>query len=298
MEKIRCKAFGKINLTLDVLGKRADGYHEILTLFQGISLFDEVRLTRANNEGLVLTCDVPSLSTGSDNLAYQAAQLMQEKFPQIKGLTIELKKRIPLAAGLAGGSADAATVIWGLDRLYELNLAQEELVQLAARLGSDVPFCLYPLTAIGAGRGERLSFCPPCPELWLVLLKPPFGVSTKEVYSNLSQVKITRRPRLDQVIQGLKATNKEMIYASLGNVLEESTFALYPQLKIWAEEISALNGVKKVIMAGSGPTLMAFVDNSQAAKKLTSSLKKPNWSVEVVRTITGEDLVGRMMSDE
>lgn len=299
MRKIRCKAFGKINLTLDVIGKRTDGYHEILTLFQGISLFDEVELSKEHTEGIVLSCDLPGLSTGPENLAYQAVQLMKEQFPQIGGgLRIALKKRIPLAAGLAGGSTDAAAVLWGMNHLYDLQLTEEELRKLGIRLGSDVPFCLYPLTAIGEGRGERLSFCSPCPELWLVLLKPPFGVSTKEVYTNLSSDEISKRPQIVQILQGIQTADKEKIYAAMSNVLENSTFALYPQVKLWAQEIAALNGVKKVMLAGSGPTLMAFVDSKKEAENLTSSLKKPNWSVQVVRTITGEDLKGRMIVDE
>lgn len=296
MHRIICKAYGKINLTLDILGKRADGYHEILTLFQGISLCDEVCLEKEEGEGIVLTSDLPGLGTGPENLAYRAAQLLKENFPQVCGVKIHLTKRIPLAAGLAGGSTDAAAVLLGLNRLYKLNLSREELVGLGARLGSDVPFCLYPLTAVGEGRGERLRTCCSCPELWLVLLKPPFSVSTKEVYTNLSQVQIRKRPNLDKVLQGIQAGDRQLIYSHLDNVLEYSTFALYPQLKIWAQEIAEL-GVEKVMMAGSGPSLLAFMASKKEADKLTSSLVKSGWSVEVVRTIKEEDLEGRMIAD-
>jgi len=300
MPKIICKAYGKINLTLDVLGKRPDGYHDILTLFQGISLYDEIILTKVDPdvEELVLTCDLAGLSTGPDNLAYQAALLLRENFPQIVGLRIEILKRIPLAAGLAGGSSDAAAVLLGLNRLYNLELSMKELGKLGARLGSDVPFCLNPLTLIGEGRGERLSEAGnPCPELWLVLCKPPFGVSTKEVYQHFSEVQVTQRPDLAGALVGLQSGDRKLLYASLGNNLEDATFALYPQLSIWAQEITAL-GAEKVMMAGSGPTLMAFVKNKKEAEKLKSSFEKPNWSVEVVRTITSEDLKGRMIAVE
>lgn len=300
MPKIICKAYGKINLTLDVLGKRPDGYHDLLTLFQGISLYDEITLTKGDSEAeeIVLTCDLAGLSTGPDNLAYQAAYLLKEKFPQIVGLRIDIRKRIPLAAGLAGGSADAAAVLLGLNRLYNLDLSLEELGKLGARLGSDVPFCLHPLTAIGEGRGELLSeVSSPSPELWLVLCKPPFGVSTKEVYQHLSQVQVTKRPDLAGALAGLQSRNRKLFYASLGNILENSTFDLYPQLQTWAQEIEAL-GAEKVMMVGSGPTLMAFVENKKEAEKLKSSFKKPNWSLEVVRTTTCEDLKGRLIADE
>jgi len=300
MSKIICKAYGKINLTLDVLGKRPDGYHDILTLFQGISLYDEIILTKVypEVEGLVLTCNLAELSTGPDNLVYQAAHLLREKFPQIGGLNIEIQKRIPLAAGLAGGSSDAAAVLQGLNRLYNLDLSLAELGKLGAMLGSDVPFCLNPLTSIGEGRGERLSEVGyPCPELWLVLCKPPFGVSTKEVYEYFSKIRVTNRPDLAGALAGLRSGNRKMLYASMDNILENSTFNLYPQLPIWAQEIAAL-GAEKVMMAGSGPTLMAFVENKKEADKLKSSLEKPNWSVEIVRTITSEDLKGRMIAVE
>ena len=300
MPKIICKAYGKINLTLDVLGKRPDGYHEILTLFQGISLYDEITLTNESPEAgkIVLTCDLAGLSTGQDNLAYQAAHLLSEKFPQITGLRIEMKKRIPLAAGLAGGSSDAAAGLLGLNRLYQLDLSLEELGKIGASLGSDVPFCLNPLTAIGKGRGELLSEVGyPCPELWLVLCKPSFGVSTKEVYQHLSQVQVTKKPNLEGALTGLQSGNRKLFYASLGNILEDSTFVLYPQLPIWVQEIAAL-GAKKVMMAGSGPTLMAFMENKTEADQLKSSFEKPNWNVMVVRTITSEDLKGRMIADE
>ncbi|MGI6588127.1 MAG: 4-(cytidine 5'-diphospho)-2-C-methyl-D-erythritol kinase [Peptococcia bacterium] len=297
MRKIICKAYGKINLTLDVLGKRVDGYHEIFTLFQGISLYDDVYLAKGDEEGIFLTCNLSELSMGPENLAYRAAQLLKEKFPQISGLKIHLTKRIPLAAGLAGGSTDAAAVLWGVNHLYNLHLSPEELGELGARLGSDVPFCLYPFTAIGTGRGEKLRACGPCPELWIVLLKPPFHVSTKEVYEHLAQVKIEKRPELNKVLHGLQAENKKQIYSYLGNVLEYSTFALYPQLKVWAQEIAEL-GARKVIMSGSGPSLLAFVENRKEAVQLATSFNKPGWKVEVVRTINREDLRGRMIVDE
>jgi 4-diphosphocytidyl-2-C-methyl-D-erythritol kinase len=297
MRKIICKAYGKINLTLDVLGKRVDGYHEIFTLFQGISLYDDVYLAKGDEEGIFLTCNLSELSMGPENLAYRAAQLLKEKFPQISGLKIHLTKRIPLAAGLAGGSTDAAAVLWGVNHLYNLHLSPEELGELGARLGSDVPFCLYPLTAIGTGRGEKLKACYPCPELWLVLLKPPFNVSTQEVYAYLAQVKIVKRPQLYNALQGLQAKNNKQIFSHLGNVLEYSTFALYPQLKVWAQEIAEL-GARKVIMSGSGPSLLAFVENRKEAVQLATSFNKPGWKVEVVRTINREDLRGRMIVDE
>ena len=297
MRKIICKAYGKINLTLDVLGKRADGYHEVVTLLQGISLHDDVYLAQEDEEGIYLTCNWAELSTGAENLAYQAAQLLKANFPQISGLRIHLTKRIPIAAGLAGGSTDAAAVLWGANHLYKLHLSPEELVELGSELGSDVPFCLYPLTAIGTGRGERLEPCCPCPELWLVLLKPPLKGSTRKGYKHLAQVQLRKRPEINKVLHGLQTGNKEQIYAHMGNVLEHATFALYPQLKEWAQQIAELD-VGKVMMSGSGPSLLVFGEDEKVAAKLATSFQKPGWQVEVVRTINSRDLRGRMIIDE
>jgi 4-diphosphocytidyl-2-C-methyl-D-erythritol kinase len=293
MSKILIKAYGKVNLTLDVLGKRVDGYHEIRTIFQGISLHDQVIIEKGE-KGIELTCNIAELGTGTENLAYKAAQLFIKKFPQIFGIRIQLDKKIPLAAGLAGGSTDAAAVLVGLNRLYKLNLSLEQLRQYGAKLGSDVPFCLYPLTAIGEGRGEIIRDCPPCPKLWLVVAKPPFNVSTKEVYQHVSWSNLTARPEIDRVLQGMQENNKDLIYRYIANTMECSTFDLYPQLVNWKKELEKL-GAKKVIMSGSGPSLLAFTENKLEAEKLASSLNKPGWDVEVASTVNRELIEGRVV---
>lgn len=291
MSKILIKAYAKINLTLDVLGKRADGYHEIRTIFQGISLHDQVYIEKGE-KGIELSCSIPELGTGAENLAYKAAQSLIEEFPQIFGIKIHLDKKIPLAAGLAGGSTDAAAVLVGINQLYKLGLSLAQLRQYGAKLGSDVPFCLYPLTAIGEGRGEILHQCPSCPELWLVVAKPPFSVSTKDVYQHISWADLATRPEIAKVIQGMEEKDKELIYEHIANTMEYSTFDLYPQLEGWKKEIEQL-GAKKVIMSGSGPSLLAFTENKQAAEKLASSINKPGWSVEVASTVNHELIEGR-----
>ncbi len=299
MKKISCKAFGKINLTLDVLGKRADGYHEVRTIYQGISLFDLVEIEKIEKRSgkereITLTCNRPELSTGADNLAYRAARLLQEDFPRLSGFKIHLTKRIPLAAGLAGGSADAAAVLLGINELEGLGLSPAELRNYGALLGSDVPFCLEPLTALGEGRGELLQACAEAPEMWLTLFKPPFSVSTKEVYENLTRVNTIKRPDTEKVLAGLEKQDQELILAHLANVLEESTFNLFPQLGKWKTELEEL-GACKVMMAGSGPTLLAFAANRQEAEQLAASFSKQDWEVVVVRTTNREDLAGRMV---
>ncbi len=302
MKKIVYKAYGKINLTLDVLGKRPDGYHEVRTILQGISLHDLVELEITEGDGeqrpnIRLSSNLPQLSTGADNLAYRAAELLMGDFPHLSGLKIHLTKRIPLAAGLAGGSTDAAATLLGINQLAGLGLSLADLRNYAARLGSDVPFCLEPLTAIGEGRGELIRECVAAPELWLTLAKPPFSVSAQAAYQSLAKVKITGRPQTEKVLEGLQKKDLNLIYANMGNVLEDATFFLFPQLTDWKKEMEEL-GAAKVMMSGSGPTLLAFFGEREGAEKLAALLHKPDWDIAVARTTNHQDLVERVIYDE
>lgn len=296
MQMVSVKGYAKINLTLDVLGKRDDGYHEVAMLMQGIDLYDVVILEK-RRAGISLESNWQELSSGSDNLAYQAAVLLQKDFPAIDGVHIKLKKRIPLAAGLAGGSTNAAAVLLGLNYLYDLGLSLDRLRAYGARLGSDVPFCLHPLTALATGRGEMIRELPSCPPLWLVLVKPPFGVSTKEVYGHLKKVVIKERPSLTGALQALNTGDLTLLYQSMANVLEHATFDLYPELRQGLEELKKA-GAKKAMMSGSGPTLIAFVENEARAEELASSWPKSDWRVVVTRSLEPRDLDRRMVVDE
>lgn len=288
MKSISLKAYAKINLTLDVLGKRADGYHDVKMIMQGINLYDIVTLESCEN-GITLSCDVTGLGEDRKNLAYRAAELMLLHYPQIKGLRITLEKRIPVAAGLGGGSADAAAVILGVNELYDLGLTKERLQEIALHLGSDVPFCLFPCTALAEGRGERLTDIVPCPLLWLVLVKPSFGVATKEVYENLKNVTIKKRPDTRAALRAIEETDIELLYCSMGNVLEYSTFALYPDLQRLVDELILL-GAKKVMMSGSGTTLLMFMNNEDDARAAALCCSKAGRDVIVTRTNLPEDV--------
>lgn len=287
MAKIIVRAYAKINLTLDVLGKRNDGYHEVITVMQGINLYDLMEVERTG-PGIRLACNIRELE-GTNNLAFQAAALMTQQYGLEPGFSIKLQKNIPVEAGLGGGSADAAAVILAVNELCGLNLTMTEMRTAAARLGADVPFCLLPLTALATGRGEEIKDVGTCPVLWLALAKPPFSVSTASVYRHLDRVSVGRRPDLRAVLEAINNKQREILYKNMVNVLETATYDLYPRLKTHLLEIETL-GAKKVMMSGSGPTLLAFGDNEEEARRLALLIKKPGWQVFVVRTTVPEDV--------
>jgi len=292
MKSVRIKAYAKLNLALDVLGTRSDGYHEVEMIMQGLSLHDVLVVT-GQEEGISLTCSTDKLEGGPANLAWQAAELLRRDFDEIRGVKISLTKNIPLAAGLAGGSADAAAVLLALDEIYGLRLGREKLLAYAARLGSDVPFCLLPLTALACGRGEKISMLPSGPRLWMALAKPPFGVSTKEAYRRLDEVAVAERPDLRLALSALAAKNCSALYKAMGNVLEYAAFDLYPDLREWSRLLIKLGAVK-VLMSGSGPTLAAFCENRRAAERLAEKWPDSDWEIIICRTIKDEDLSKRI----
>ncbi|MDR1205249.1 MAG: 4-(cytidine 5'-diphospho)-2-C-methyl-D-erythritol kinase [Peptococcaceae bacterium] len=291
MKKIILKAFGKINLTLDVQDRRPDGYHRLSTVFRGIHLFDLISLEK-KEEGLTLEADRKDLPQGPGNLAYDAALLMMEKFPQISGVHIRIIKKIPVMAGLAGGSADAAAALTGLNLLYELGLSRETLEAFASELGSDVAFCLYPLAALGEGRGEILTPVDPGPMLWMVLAKPSFALSTAEIYLHYDQMNaaLATHPNARNMILGLENQDLGEIYRAMGNALEYPVFKIYPYLAQWGRDFRRM-GAEAVLMAGSGPTLAAFAREEEQARMLASHMKRAEgWTVLLTRSLTEEDL--------
>jgi 4-diphosphocytidyl-2-C-methyl-D-erythritol kinase len=291
MKKIILKAFGKINLTLDILNRRPDGYHQLSSVFRGIHLFDLISLEK-REEGLTLETDRKDLPQGPGNLAYDAALLMMKRFPRISGAHIRIIKKIPVMAGLAGGSADAAAALTGLNLLYELGLPRKTLEALAAELGSDVAFCLHPLAALGEGRGEILTDIDPGPVLWMVLAKPAFGLSTAEIYRDYDQMNLSPASRLNTqtMIRGLENQDLRQIYRAMSNALEYPVFKAHPQLAQWGRDFRRM-GAETVLMAGSGPTLAAFAREAEQARILASNMRRSEgWTVLLTRSLTEEDL--------
>lgn len=294
MNSICIKAYGKINLALDVMGKREDGYHEVAMIMQGIELHDTIKIQKNISQNIELSCNKKELENGPENLAYQAAELLLNDF-STGGIKIHIDKRIPVAAGLAGGSTDAAAVLLGMNKLFNLQLSLTALQKYAELLGSDVPFCLNPLTSLATGRGERIKRLAECPKLWMVLYKPPFGVSTKDVYSHLQKITIKKRPDLNRITKAIEEKNRNGLYNNMVNVLEYATFDLYPNLGEWAKEINTYGGLR-VMMSGSGPTLIAFVEDRNEALEMASMWRdKYKWDIIVSRTIEPCDLDRRMV---
>lgn len=286
--KIQVRARAKINLTLDVLGKRPDGYHEVEMVMQSIELHDVITIEETGR-GIEVTTDNPLLAGGESNIAYRAARLLVDTHCSGKGVRIHINKNIPLAAGLAGGSTDAAAVLKGLNLLCNLGLSPEELAVQGALIGSDVPFCVRGGTALARGRGEHLTDLPAAPEMWLVLVKPDLQVSTAEIYQNYDAGRVERRPGTAAMIKALRDTDIRGIAENLGNVLESVTLNRYPvvlEVKRAMEEV----GLRRPLMSGSGPTVFGIADDRKEAEMAAGKLRTalPGAFVQVTRTWPAE----------
>ncbi len=285
MGRTELKAAAKINLTLDILGKRPDGYHEVEMVMQAIELHDVVAIEETAG-GIDVSTNHPGLPGGPANIAYRAALLIKEEYGIKSGIKINITKNIPLAAGLAGGSTDAAAVLKGLNSLWELGLSYEQLLARAAQIGSDVAFCIRGGTALARGRGEIIIPLPDGPELWLVLVKPPLEVSTAEIYRKYNPARVTGRPDTQRMISAVKQGDQEAIAGSLANVLESVTLPEYPVVGLVRERLEKA-GVQRALMSGSGPTVFGITHNRDQAEKIAGVLRKElqGMFVEVSRTL-------------
>lgn len=282
------KAFAKINLLLLVKHKRPDGYHELETVYQSIALHDTLVFYTADDEQVSLSCDCPGLSVGEDNLALQAALMLKKYYEVRQGARIVLKKRIPLAAGLAGGSSDAAAALRGLLRLWKLPCEDGLLQEIAAALGSDVPFCLQGGTAFATGRGERLTRLRDCPTFFVVLANPGFAVSTAEVYRSLRADDFKKTGNTKRMLAALQKGDRQEIADCLCNTLEYPAFRLYPAIGELKKKM-AVNA--PALMSGSGPTVFALYPDREKAVRLADSLKKEGiavWLTQTKRPVTLE----------
>ncbi|MFB9758749.1 4-(cytidine 5'-diphospho)-2-C-methyl-D-erythritol kinase [Ectobacillus funiculus] len=281
--KLLVKAPAKINLSLDVLRKRNDGYHEVRMIMTTIDLADHLELTPLEENRIEVVSHNRYVPDDQRNLAYQAADLLKRRFGIRQGVSIAIEKTIPVAAGLAGGSSDAAAALRGLNKIWGLGLSMDELAEIGAEIGSDVSFCVYGGTAIATGRGEKIEHIPAPPPCWVVLAKPQIGVSTAEVYRNLQIDRITH-PNVDQMIHSIRHSDYEGICHSVGNVLEDVTFRMHPEVAHIKEQMRRF-GADAVLMSGSGPTVFALAHHDSRMHRIYNGLKGFCEQVYAVRTL-------------
>ena len=273
MQKIRVRAHAKINLYLDVVGKREDGYHNLETIFHSIGLHDDVIICKQETKNITVHCEHPAVPCDSRNLAYQAAKLLSDAVGGIDGIAIDIHKRIPVAAGLAGGSANAAAVLHGVNELFGLDFTQETLMHFGAQLGADVPFCLHGGAALGLGIGDQLTRLPALSDAPLLLLNPGIEISTAAVFKKLN-FSLTTREKEGIIIKSyIKKGDVVGIGKNLYNLLEVPVFSQYPEIDALKTELSMQVGCYGALMSGSGATLFAVMRDSDAAHKSESHFK-------------------------
>lgn len=285
MTKIYEKAPAKINLVLDVLRKREDGYHEVEMVMTMVDLADRLALEELQRDQIVLASQAGFIPLDEKNLAFQAAKLLKQRYGVKKGVYIYLDKQIPVAAGLAGGSSDAAAALRGLNRLWDLNLGVPELEALGAELGSDVPFCVRGGTALATGRGERLESLDSPPQCWVVLAKPPINVSTADVYGRFRVSEVGTHPSVPDMLAALREGSFDRMCGALGNVLEKVTLSHYPEVRQIKEVMTRL-GADGVLMSGSGPTVFGLVSKESKLARIYNGLRGFCKEVYVVRMLT------------
>ncbi len=275
MNKTVTKAFAKINLSLDVLGKLENGYHEVQMVMQTVSVFDLVTVEKTDS-GIQLTTNLPYLPTDRGNIAYKAAEEFFNHTGIKSGVKIDISKRIPVGAGLAGGSSNASAVLKAMNKLYNTGLSLKELCSIGVKLGADVPYCVLGGTRLAEGIGEKLSPLPKIPRCSILLVKPAFSISTKTVYEKIDSCTDYKRPDTQNLIDGLHEGNLEKIVSSMGNVLEEVSIPEYPILQNVKKELAELGAIGAQ-MSGSGPTVFGiFTDHNlacEAKKKLWGKYK-------------------------
>ena len=290
MDKIQLKALAKINLGLDVLRRREDGYHEVKMIMQTIGLHDDLEIRKTKTPGIQVKTNLYYLPTNENNLVYKAAKLLMDEFQIQDGVSIQLKKRIPVAAGMAGGSSDGAAVLWGINQMYGLGLSMQALMERGVRLGADVPYCIQRGTALAEGIGEKLSVLPPMPKCTILIAKPGISVSTKFVYENLhaNDLKPEQHPDIDAILEGLRHQDiREMaeglICSRMGNVLETVTIPAYPVINEIKRTMMD-NGAIGSMMSGSGPTVFGIFDSPAAAKQAMKAVRAAKLAKQICLT--------------
>ena len=282
MKEISVKALAKINLGLDVVRRREDGYHEVKMVMQTIHLFDRLEMKKTAG-GITMTTNLSFLPTNENNLVYTAAKLLIDEFQIKDGINVKLHKHIPVAAGMAGGSTDAAAVLYGMNRMFELGLSKEELMQRGVKIGADVPYCIMRGTALAEGIGEKLTALPPMVKCPVLIAKPQISVSTKFVYENLRLDENTVHPDIDRLVEDIRQKNLAAVTADMGNVLETVTIPNYPVIAEIKEHMM-VHGAAGAMMSGSGPTVFGIFDSPVAAKQAMKAVRAAKLAKQICLT--------------
>ncbi len=273
MKQIRLKAMAKINLGLDVVRKREDGYHEVRMIMQTVNLYDKLFISVSEKPGIRLKTNLSFLPVNENNLIYKAAKLLMDEFDIKKGVDIQLQKFIPVAAGMAGGSTDAATTLIGMNQLFDLNLSRRQLMERGVKLGADVPYCVAGGTALSEGIGEVLTRLPDVPRGYVLIAKPGISVSTKFVYSNLKLDTVTAHPDIDAQVEAIHQQDFRKMAGLMGNVLESVTIPAYPIIQK-IKDFMMQQGAVNAMMSGSGPTVFGLFTNQRQAEAACEKMRE------------------------
>ncbi len=282
---MRLRAMAKINLGLDIIGKREDGYHEVRMIMQTIRMYDVLEIRKKSSPGISLSTNLPYIPCDERNLVYKAAKILMDEFHVEEGLSMKLTKSVPVAAGMAGGSSDAAAAFVGVNRLFHLGLSQEELMKRAVQVGADVPYCVMRGTALAEGIGEKLTRLPDLPGCYILIGKPGINVSTRTAYENLDLNEIRRRPDIDGMIRDIKNKDLYSMTGKMENVFEPGIMAKYPVIRE-IRDLMEKQGALKAMMSGSGPTVFGIFDDAGKMQNAARALKKSGLAKTVFATRT------------
>jgi 4-diphosphocytidyl-2-C-methyl-D-erythritol kinase len=281
------KAPAKINFALDVLGKRPNGYHDVAMIMQTIALYDTITVNMIGSE-IRLTSDSAAIPIDERNIAFKAAHYLRSKYNIKTGVHIHIDKKIPVAAGLAGGSTDAAAVLKLLNNAWDIRLSMEELKEAGLELGADVPFCIQGGTCLAEGLGEKLTIIDTTPACYILLAKPSVEVSTKEVYQSLNLNEIIERPDIPAVIQAIKDNNLRGLCSNMGNVLETVTTKMHPIIPELKQKLMEYGAIGS-LMSGSGPTVFGIFEDVSTAQGAYNNIKTLVNEIFLVKTFDGRD---------
>lgn len=277
------KAYAKVNLGLDVIRRREDGYHEVRMIMQTVDICDVLTFTRQERPGIVVTTDKEELPGDESNLIYKAARLVTETCSVREGIKIELQKRIPMAAGMAGGSTDAAAVFHGMNEMFGLGMDEDEMCALGVKIGADIPYCVKGGTALAEGIGEILTKLPDAPACVVLVAKPDIDVSTKYVYENLHAESLEYHPDIDGMRAAIEEGDLRGMAERMGNVLETVTVNAYPVIRE-IKEVMKKSGAWNALMSGSGPTVFGIYDSQEQARAAYDCLEKAGLARELFVT--------------